>query len=169
MRICTIFSVISRSSPVPGRFWSICMMFEGLGSVSWLPIAVLVLSNENRTQDAGRALLRQGGNPKVRRNSGLIHWGRGLRTFSWRWPRSHSPALTVLHRTHPTKRPFDALVVVPADAVVDQGEHLVTDTLLPTPGMDGLRLHAPEEPLRGSVVRGNSPSRPSTVSGRSGP
>lgn len=33
--------------------------------------------------------------------------------------------MTVLYRTHPTKRPFDALVVVPADVIVDQGEHLV--------------------------------------------
>ena len=31
-----------------------------------------VLANENRTQDAGHALLRQGGNPKVRKNSGVI-------------------------------------------------------------------------------------------------
>lgn len=40
LRICAIFSVISRSSLVSSRFWSICMMFECLGSVSWLPIAV---------------------------------------------------------------------------------------------------------------------------------
>ena len=32
-----------------------------------------VLANENRTQDAGHALLRQGRNPKVRKNSGVIH------------------------------------------------------------------------------------------------
>ena len=51
------------------------MMFEGLGSVSWLPIAVFVLANENRTQDAGHALLRQGWNPKVRKNSGVILLG----------------------------------------------------------------------------------------------
>ncbi|WP_232335371.1 hypothetical protein, partial [Bifidobacterium bifidum] len=31
-----------------------------------------VLANENRTQDAGHALLRQGRNPKVRKNSGVI-------------------------------------------------------------------------------------------------
>ncbi|MFZ3436032.1 hypothetical protein ACMEZV_08725, partial [Bifidobacterium adolescentis] len=31
------------------------------------------LANENRTQDAGHALLRQGRNPKVRKNSGVIH------------------------------------------------------------------------------------------------
>ncbi|MGY5251578.1 hypothetical protein ACW6ND_09265, partial [Bifidobacterium adolescentis] len=30
------------------------------------------LANENRTQDAGHALLRQGRNPKVRKNSGVI-------------------------------------------------------------------------------------------------
>lgn len=29
--------------------------------------------------------------------------GRGLRTFSWRQSRSHSLALTVLYRTHPTE------------------------------------------------------------------
>ena len=61
-----------------------------------------------------------------------------------------------MHRTHPTERPFDALVVVPADAVVDRDERPVAGTLLPTPGMDGLRLHAPEEPLRGGVVRGTA-------------
>ena len=49
------------------------MMFEGLGSVSWLPIAVFVLANEKRTQDAGHALLRQDRNPKVRKNSDVIH------------------------------------------------------------------------------------------------
>lgn len=48
------------------------MMFEGLGSVSWLPIAVFVLANENRTQDAGHAFLRQTRNPKVRKNPGVI-------------------------------------------------------------------------------------------------
>ena len=84
-------------------------------------------------------------------------FGRGgLRTFSWRQSRSHSLALSVLYRAHPTKRPFDALVVVPADAVVDRDEHLVTGTLLPMPGVDGFRLHAPEEPLRGRVVRGTA-------------
>ena len=34
------FSATRRSSPVSSRFRSICMMFEGLGSVSCLPIAV---------------------------------------------------------------------------------------------------------------------------------
>lgn len=82
--------------------------------------------------------------------------GRGLRTFSRRWSRSYSLALTVLYRTHPTKRPFDAFVVVPADAVVGQDEHLVTGTLLPTPRIDGFRLHASKEPLRGDVVRGTA-------------
>ena len=42
-------------------------------------------------------------------------------------------------------------MVVPADAVVDRDEHPVAGTLLPMPGMDGLRLHASEEPLRGGV------------------
>ncbi|MBW3095616.1 hypothetical protein KIH75_09815, partial [Bifidobacterium sp. 64T4] len=32
-----------------------------------------VLANENRTQDAGHALLRQGRNPKVRKISDVIH------------------------------------------------------------------------------------------------
>lgn len=47
-------------------------------------------------------------------------------------------------------------MVVPADAVVDRDEHLVTGTLLPMPGMDGFRLHSTEEPLRGGVVRGTA-------------
>ena len=37
-----------------------------------------VLANENRTQDAGHALLRQGRNPKVRKNSGVIGLGGEL-------------------------------------------------------------------------------------------
>lgn len=45
-------------------------------------------------------------------------------------------------------------MVAPADAVVDQGEHLVAGTLLPMLGIDGFRLHASEEPLRGGVARG---------------
>lgn len=57
------------------------MMFEGLGSVSWLPIAVFVLANENRTQDAGHALLRQGRNPKVRKNSGVIEIPKDYSTY----------------------------------------------------------------------------------------
>ena len=81
---------------------------------------------------------------------------RGLRTFSWRWSRGHSLALTVSHRTHPTERPSDALVVVPADAVVDRDERLAAGALLPMLGMDGFRLHASEEPLRGGVVRGTA-------------
>ena len=36
---------------------------------------LFVLANENRTQDAGHALLRQGRNPKVRKNSGVIEIG----------------------------------------------------------------------------------------------
>ena len=47
-------------------------------------------------------------------------------------------------------------MVVPADAVVDQDEHPVAGTLLPMPGIDGLRLHSTEEPLRGGVVRGTA-------------
>lgn len=81
---------------------------------------------------------------------------KGLRTFSWRWSRIHSLALTVLHRTHPTERPFDAPVVVPADAVVNRDEHPVAGTPPPTPEIDGLRPHASEEPLRGGVVRGTA-------------
>ena len=38
-------------------------------------------------------------------------------------------------------------MVVPADAVIDQDEHLVPGTLLPTLGIDGFRLHPAEEPL----------------------
>ena len=44
-------------------------------------------------------------------------------------------------------------MVVPADAVIDQDEHLVPGTLLPTLGIDGFRLHPAEEPLRGGIVR----------------
>ncbi|WP_174892538.1 hypothetical protein, partial [Bifidobacterium longum] len=36
-----------------------------------------VLANENRTQDAGHALLRQTRNPKVRKKSGVILEGAG--------------------------------------------------------------------------------------------
>ncbi len=44
-------------------------------------------------------------------------------------------------------------MVVPADAIIDQDKHLVPGILLPMLGIDGFRLHAPEEPLRGGVVR----------------
>ena len=48
-------------------------MFEGLGSVSWLLSAVFCFGEcKSYTQDAGHALLRQGRNPKVRKNSGVI-------------------------------------------------------------------------------------------------
>ena len=62
-------------------------------------------------------------------------------------------ALTVLYRAHPTKRLFDALVVVPAYVLIDQGEHLVAGVFLPLLGVDRLGLHPAEEPLRGRVVR----------------
>ena len=93
----------------------------------------------------------------------------GLRTFSWRWSRSHSLALTVLYRTHPTERPFDALVVVPTDAVVDRDEHLVAGTFLPMPGMDGLHLHASEGPLRAVVPRDRTYDNPFIQSPRKRP
>ena len=44
-------------------------------------------------------------------------------------------------------------MVVPADVIIDQDKHLVPGILLPMLGTDGFRLHAPEEPLRGGVVR----------------
>ena len=44
-------------------------------------------------------------------------------------------------------------MVVPADVIVDQDEHLVTGTLLPMLGIDRFRLHASEEALHGGVVR----------------
>ncbi len=72
LRICVIFSVISRSSLVSSRFWSICMMFSGMVPSPGFQSRFFVLANENRTQDAGHALLRQGRNPKVRKNSGVI-------------------------------------------------------------------------------------------------
>ncbi|RGM14895.1 hypothetical protein DXC29_03260 [Bifidobacterium pseudocatenulatum] len=87
--------MISRSSLVPGRFWSIRMMFEGLGSVSWLPIAVFVLANENRTQDAGHALLRQGRNPKVRKNSGVIENPKRLFDVFCSYPLTYDFAATI--------------------------------------------------------------------------
>ena len=72
LRICVIFSVISRSSLVSSRFWSICMMFSGMVPSPGFQSRFFVLANENRTQDAGHALLRQGRNPKVRKNSDVI-------------------------------------------------------------------------------------------------
>ena len=56
--------------------------------------------------------------------------------------------LTAFYRAHPAKRPFDARMVVPVDVIVYQDEHLITGTLLPMLGIDGFRLHAPEESLR---------------------
>lgn len=44
-------------------------------------------------------------------------------------------------------------MVVPVDVIVYQDEHLITGTLLPMLGIDGFRLHAPEESLRGVVRR----------------
>lgn len=61
--------------------------------------------------------------------------------------------LTAFYRAHPAKRPFDARMVVPVDVIVYQDEHLITGTLLPMLGIDGFRLHAPEESLRGAVRR----------------
>ena len=61
--------------------------------------------------------------------------------------------MTVLYRAHPTKRLFDALVVVPAYVLIDQGEHLVAGVFLPLLGVDRLGLHPAEESLRGRVVR----------------
>lgn len=61
--------------------------------------------------------------------------------------------LTAFYRVHPAKRPFDARMVVPVDVIVYQDEHLITGTLLPMLGIDGFRLHAPEESLRGAVRR----------------
>lgn len=58
-----------------------------------------------------------------------------------------------MYRTHPAQRLFDALVVVPVDVLVDQDKHLVAGAFLPMLGIDGLRLHATEESLRGRVVR----------------
>lgn len=71
------------------------MMFEGLGSVSWLPIAVFVLANENRTQDAGHVLLRQGRNPKVRKNSGVIENPKRLFDVFCSYPLTYDFAATI--------------------------------------------------------------------------
>ena len=43
-------------------------------------------------------------------------------------------------------------MVVPVEVLVDQDEHLVAGAFLPVLGIDGLRLHAAEEPLHGGVV-----------------
>ena len=67
------------------------------------------------------------------------------------------------------ERPFDALVVVPADAVVDRDEHLVAGTFLPMPGMDGLHLHASEGPLRAVVPRDRTYDNPFIQSPRKRP
>lgn len=61
--------------------------------------------------------------------------------------------LTAFYRAHPAKRPFDARMVVPVDVIVYQDEHLITGTFLPMLGIDGFRLHTPEESLRGAVRR----------------
>ena len=42
--------------------------------------------------------------------------------------------MAVLYWAHPTKRLFDALVIVPVDVIVDKGKHLVTVAFLPMPG-----------------------------------
>ena len=54
-------------------------------------------------------------------------------------------SLTAFYRAHPAKRPFAARMVVPVDVIVYQDEHLITGTFLPMLGIDGFRLHAPEE------------------------
>lgn len=69
-------------------------MFEGLGSVSWLPIAVFCFG-EYRTQDAGHALLRQGRNPKVRKNSGVIENPKPLFDVFCSYPLTHDFAATI--------------------------------------------------------------------------
>jgi malate permease and related proteins len=51
------------------------MMFSGMVPSPGFQSRFFVLANENRTQDAGHALLRQGRNPKVRKNSGVISRG----------------------------------------------------------------------------------------------
>ena len=51
---------------------SIRMMFSGMVPSPGFQSRFFVLANENRTQDAGHALLSQGRNPKVRKNSGVI-------------------------------------------------------------------------------------------------
>ena len=55
-------------------------MFSGMVPSPGFQSRFFVLENENRTQDAGHALLRQGRNPKVRKNSGVIEHRRRIRT-----------------------------------------------------------------------------------------
>ena len=56
--------------------------------------------------------------------------------------------MPVLYRAHPTKRPFDTLVVIPVDVFFDKGEHLDAVALLLMLGVEGLDLYTPEEALR---------------------
>ena len=55
-------------------------------------------------------------------------------------------ALPVLYRAHPTKRPFDTLVVIPVDVFFDKGEHLAAVALLLMLGVEGLDLYTPKKP-----------------------
>lgn len=75
-------------------------------------------------------------------------WKKVLRTFLETVTQPFLGFLTAFYRVHPAKRPFDARMVVPVDVIVYQDEHLITGTLLPMLGIDGFRLHAPEESLR---------------------
>jgi hypothetical protein len=49
-------------------------MFSGMVPSPGFQSRFFVLANENRTQDAGHALLRQTRNPKVRKKSGVIQF-----------------------------------------------------------------------------------------------
>lgn len=53
------------------------------------------MANENRTQDAGYALLRQGRNPKVRKNSGVIENPKRLFDVFCSYPLTHDFAATI--------------------------------------------------------------------------
>lgn len=56
-------------------------MFSGMVPSPGFQSRFFVLANENRTQDAGHALLRQGRNPKVRKNSGVIAKSESMQDF----------------------------------------------------------------------------------------
>ncbi|WP_287053124.1 hypothetical protein, partial [Bifidobacterium sp.] len=76
--------------------------FSGMVPSPGFQSRFFVLANENRTQDAGHALLRQGRNPKVRKNSGVI------------WHPPHLPPIVTATRTPSeillSKRPVTSTV-----------------------------------------------------------
>ena len=71
------------------------MMFSGMVPSPGFQSRFFVLANENRTQDAGHALLRQGRNPKVRKNSGVIENPKRLFDVFCSYPLTHDFVATI--------------------------------------------------------------------------